>query len=89
MRVIRGFKLDSPHAPIEGYRYDGLYTVEKAWLAPGLTRGSVGGKTRALMVCRYAFKRVPGQPDLIVRSAEEENGDMEEEGIGPDADGEA
>lgn len=29
VRVIRGYKLDSPYAPSEGYRYDGLYTVEK------------------------------------------------------------
>lgn len=29
MRVIRGFKGKSIYAPAEGYRYDGLYTVEK------------------------------------------------------------
>ncbi|KZT02748.1 uncharacterized protein LAESUDRAFT_738628 [Laetiporus sulphureus 93-53] len=29
VRVIRGYKLNSPYAPSEGYRYDGLYTVEK------------------------------------------------------------
>ncbi len=29
VRVIRGPKLRSPYAPAEGYRYDGLYTVEK------------------------------------------------------------
>ena len=29
VRGIRGFKLRSPYAPAEGYRYDGLYTVEK------------------------------------------------------------
>ena len=29
VRVIRGYKLHSPYAPAEGYRYDGLYTVEK------------------------------------------------------------
>lgn len=28
IRVIRGYKLDSVHGPAEGYRYDGLYTVE-------------------------------------------------------------
>lgn len=51
--MIRGFKLDSPFAPLEGYRYDGLYIVERAWMAPGLTKG--------LKVCKYAFKRLPGQ----------------------------
>ncbi|KAI0656401.1 PUA-like domain-containing protein [Cubamyces menziesii] len=30
VRVIRGSKLRSPFAPGEGFRYDGLYTVEKA-----------------------------------------------------------
>lgn len=29
VRVIRGFKLPSEYAPKEGYRYDGLYVVEK------------------------------------------------------------
>ena len=77
MRVIRGFKLDSPYAPAEGYRYDGLYTVETAWMAKGLTRGIVDGKRRALMVCRYAFKRVPGQPDLAMRPEGEEARDAE------------
>ena len=28
IRVIRGYKLDSVYGPAEGYRYDGLYTVE-------------------------------------------------------------
>ncbi|KAK3609073.1 hypothetical protein CHS0354_011832 [Potamilus streckersoni] len=36
VRVIRGHKLDSPFAPRWGYRYDGLYTVEKAWYTTGL-----------------------------------------------------
>ncbi|WWC92266.1 uncharacterized protein L201_007220 [Kwoniella dendrophila CBS 6074] len=64
VRVIRGFKLTSVYSPVEGYRYDGLYIVEKAWMAKGLTKG--------LMVCRYAFKRIEGQPDLPVRSMEDE-----------------
>lgn len=29
VRVIRGYKLHSGYAPAEGYRYDGLYTVEQ------------------------------------------------------------
>ena len=70
VRVIRGYKLDSPYAPREGYRYDGLYTVERAWMAKGLTKG--------LLVCRYAFKRVDGQPPLIVRDDEEGGEDADE-----------
>ncbi|EFP86608.2 uncharacterized protein PGTG_12990 [Puccinia graminis f. sp. tritici CRL 75-36-700-3] len=35
VRVIRGFKNHSPFAPESGYRYDGLYRVEKAWREAG------------------------------------------------------
>ncbi|CAK9786547.1 unnamed protein product [Cutaneotrichosporon oleaginosum] len=69
VRVIRGFKLESPYAPSEGYRYDGLYIVERAWMAPGLTRG--------LKVCKYAFKRLPGQAPLPRQ--DDDNGEEEEE----------
>ncbi|GMK54588.1 hypothetical protein CspeluHIS016_0111740 [Cutaneotrichosporon spelunceum] len=68
VRVMRGFKLLSPYASAEGYRYDGLYIVERAWMAPGLTK--------TLRVCKYAFKRLPGQPPLP-RNDEETAGDVE------------
>ncbi|EMD42027.1 hypothetical protein CERSUDRAFT_147530 [Gelatoporia subvermispora B] len=55
VRVIRGYKLNSPYAPSEGYRYDGLYTVEKAWMEKGL---------KGFMICKFAFKRVDGQAPL-------------------------
>ncbi|KAI5822693.1 hypothetical protein K523DRAFT_407425 [Schizophyllum commune Tattone D] len=29
VRVVRGFKLNSPYAPEQGFRYDGLYSVTK------------------------------------------------------------
>ena len=64
VRVIRGFKLPSPYAPAEGYRYDGLYVVEKAWMGKGLTKG--------LNVCRYAFRRMDGQPPLLERVQSQE-----------------
>jgi len=35
VRVIRGYKLDSPYAPETGYRYDGLYVVEEYWQETG------------------------------------------------------
>ncbi|WVF68062.1 hypothetical protein IAT40_002825 [Kwoniella sp. CBS 6097] len=72
VRVIRGFKLPSPYAPETGYRYDGLYVVEKAWMAKGLTKG--------LKVCRYAFKRVDGQGELPVKSEEDEDDEQDAEG---------
>ncbi|KAH9076995.1 PUA-like domain-containing protein [Lactarius deliciosus] len=61
VRVIRGFKLPSPYAPFEGYRYDGLYTVEEAWMEQGLNDGG-------FLVCKFAFRRVPGQPPLQVKA---------------------
>ncbi|KAF8640478.1 hypothetical protein AX17_000141 [Amanita inopinata Kibby_2008] len=57
VRVIRGFKLKSKYAPSEGYRYDGLYAVEKAWMEKGLNPGGY-------LVCKFAFKRLPGQPPI-------------------------
>ncbi len=55
VRVIRGYKLTSVFAPSEGYRYDGLYTVEKCWQETGLS---------GFLVFKYALKRVPGQPPI-------------------------
>ncbi|BEJ16483.1 hypothetical protein CspHIS471_0510880 [Cutaneotrichosporon sp. HIS471] len=79
VRVIRGFKLDSPYAPAEGYRYDGLYVVERAWMAPGLTK--------KLKVCKYAFKRLPGQRPLPRNDEETESdvGEAEENGLDEEA----
>ncbi|KAJ6610025.1 PUA-like domain-containing protein [Mycena sp. CBHHK59/15] len=67
VRVIRGFKLKSPYAPYEGYRYDGLYIVEKAWMEKGLN-------DKGYLVCKFAFKRLPGQPPLPRRETTEETG---------------
>ncbi|KAI0254885.1 PUA-like domain-containing protein [Lactifluus subvellereus] len=68
VRVIRGFKLDSSYAPSEGYRYDGLYTVEKAWMAKGLNDGG-------FLVCKFIFRRVPGQSPLQERGIGETDDD--------------
>jgi putative restriction endonuclease len=35
VRVIRGTQLDSPYAPEQGYRYDGLYYVDEYWEETG------------------------------------------------------
>ncbi|BFZ62599.1 hypothetical protein YB2330_003700 [Saitoella coloradoensis] len=58
VRVLRGFKGHSEWAPIEGYRYDGLYTCLKAWREEGMS---------GFLVCKYAFKRCDGQPPLLTR----------------------
>ncbi|KAH8828058.1 PUA-like domain-containing protein [Flagelloscypha sp. PMI_526] len=70
VRVIRGYKLPSRYAPSEGYRYDGLYTVEKAWIEQG-----IGIKFK---VCKFAFKRLPDQPPIPVRAGFREE---DEEGV--------
>jgi putative restriction endonuclease len=49
VRVIRGPDLKSPHAPLSGYRYDGLFRVEDAWHS----RGRSG-----FLVCRYRLVKV-------------------------------
>ncbi|EJD47651.1 hypothetical protein AURDEDRAFT_102357 [Auricularia subglabra TFB-10046 SS5] len=57
VRVIRGYRLQSEWAPASGYRYDGLYRVEKAWMEQGLNQGG-------FQVCKFALKRIDGQPPL-------------------------
>ncbi|KAL4250953.1 hypothetical protein ABKN59_005245 [Abortiporus biennis] len=57
VRVVRGFKLDSVFAPAKGYRYDGLYVVEKAWMDVGQS---------GHQVCRFFFRRLPNQPPIPI-----------------------
>ncbi|OAX35221.1 hypothetical protein K503DRAFT_868415 [Rhizopogon vinicolor AM-OR11-026] len=66
VRVIRSFKGVSDYAPVEGYRYDGLYIVEHAWQEKN---------PQGLEICRYRLEascilttKVPGQPPIPLRS---------------------
>ncbi|KAH9514226.1 E3 ubiquitin-protein ligase uhrf1 [Bulinus truncatus] len=52
VRVIRGYKLNSPFALKEGYRFDGLYSVEKSEYVCGLS-GHV--------VWKFDLRRCDGQ----------------------------
>ncbi|KAK2155757.1 hypothetical protein LSH36_232g03022 [Paralvinella palmiformis] len=52
VRVIRGYKLRSPFAPEEGYRYDGLYQVEKYWYTTGMA---------GFGVYKFALRRLTDQ----------------------------
>ncbi|KAL0951146.1 hypothetical protein HGRIS_007881 [Hohenbuehelia grisea] len=72
VRVIRGYKLQSKYAPSEGYRYDGLYSVEKAWIEPGLNKGGY-------LVCKFAFRRLDNQPNLEVRASEDPDNEKVDE----------
>ncbi|KNZ48101.1 uncharacterized protein VP01_590g7 [Puccinia sorghi] len=62
IRVIRGFKNSSPFAPENGYRYDGLYRVEKCWREAGQS---------GFQVCKFAFVRLPNQPNIPVKQGRE------------------
>lgn len=57
VRVIRGYK--AALGPDQGYRYDGLYKVLKAWQETGLS---------GFKVWKYAFKRIDGQAPLDTSS---------------------
>lgn len=57
VRVIRGFK--AALGPKEGYRYDGLYKVLRAWQETGLS---------GFKVWKFAFKRIDGQAPLDTSS---------------------
>ncbi|KJA15891.1 hypothetical protein HYPSUDRAFT_1066652 [Hypholoma sublateritium FD-334 SS-4] len=57
VRVVRGPNVHSKYAPARGYRYDGLYVVERAYM----------GKSKdGYAICQYELRRVPGQPPLPV-----------------------
>jgi E3 ubiquitin-protein ligase UHRF1 len=64
VRVIRGFKLDSPYAPASGYRYDGLYDVKKYWSETGLS---------GFLVWKFALVRCPDQESAPWEEDEGEN----------------
>jgi len=60
VRVVRGYKNKSQFAPEYGYRYDGLYTVEKCWSCTGLS---------GFLVYKYILKRADEAPPPWVESA--------------------
>ncbi|GAA6004500.1 hypothetical protein JCM10207_000755 [Rhodosporidiobolus poonsookiae] len=62
IRVLRGFKGKSCYAPLEGYRYDGLYVAAKAWQDTGKT---------GFKICRVALVRLPGQPPVPIQPGRE------------------
>ncbi|KAH0833102.1 PUA-like domain-containing protein [Lanmaoa asiatica] len=58
VRVIRSWKCPSQYAPLQGYRYDGLYKVAACWTAKG---------KKGLNICRCRLERLPGQPLIPLR----------------------
>ncbi|WP_410619514.1 YDG/SRA domain-containing protein [Amycolatopsis sp. cmx-8-4] len=55
VRVVRGPDPKSPHAPDQGYRYDGLFRVEDAAIVPGQ-----GG----FQICRFQMVKVSRAADV-------------------------
>ncbi|KAF9527607.1 PUA-like domain-containing protein [Crepidotus variabilis] len=55
IRVVRGSNRDSEWAPVEGFRYDGLYIVERAYYDKGKS---------GFRVCKYDIRRVPNQAPI-------------------------
>lgn len=55
VRVVRSSKFVSAFSPVNGYRYDGLYTV---------THARREMNKDGLYICRYDMERIPGQPPL-------------------------
>ncbi|KAI0236721.1 E3 ubiquitin-protein ligase UHRF1 [Lamellibrachia satsuma] len=53
VRVIRGYKSRSAYAPEEGYRYDGLYEVERFWYTVGMS---------GFGVYKFVLTRLKDQP---------------------------
>jgi len=71
VRVIRGYfkdkkdrLYDSPYAPAEGYRYDGLYIVDRAYMKDGKATKKDGTKYQ---VCAFDFRRIQGQLPIPIR----------------------
>ncbi|GAA6039034.1 hypothetical protein JCM8097_000166 [Rhodosporidiobolus ruineniae] len=62
IRVMRGHKGKSCYAPVDGYRYDGLYVAAKAWQDTS---------DEGLKICRIALVRLPGQPPIPVQKGRE------------------
>ncbi len=68
VRVVRGHdpRRPSPYAPKVGYRYDGLFRVEKTWLADGL---------RDFKVCRFRLVKI--ESELVAPPELEEPADKD------------
>ncbi|GAA5969347.1 hypothetical protein JCM11641_007559 [Rhodosporidiobolus odoratus] len=62
IRVMRGYKGKSCYAPVEGYRYDGLYVAAKAWQ---------DDNDQGLKICRVALVRLPGQGPIPIQPGRE------------------
>lgn len=54
VRVLRGPRLKSPYACLDGYRYDGLYAVTDVWMDTG---------KNGYRICRFKLEAIDPSPD--------------------------
>lgn len=73
VRVVRGTTPDAPYAPAEGYRYDGLYSVERYWR----DRGKAGFIIWRFSLVKINDKRPPIRPDASPPPGDERPGRAE------------
>ncbi|KAJ7583907.1 PUA-like domain-containing protein [Mycena floridula] len=59
IRVVRGPNPASEYAPVEGYRYDGLYRLLQA---------SEDKNEDGLTICKFYLERLPNQPPIPVKA---------------------
>ena len=72
VRVVRGADRGSPYAPATGYRYDGLFLVEDAWLGKGKS---------GFQVCRFRLVRQSTEPPVPGAGAAAEPGPTERRNV--------
>jgi putative restriction endonuclease len=68
VRVVRGAHHSSAHAPHSGYRYDGLFRVERVWRERGLS---------GYLICRFTMVTLDAGPAT-------EHSDLEQADAAPD-----
>jgi len=78
IRVNRGHQLDSPYAPEQGYRYDGLYRIDRYWSE----RGRDG-----FIVWRFFLVRLEGQSPIGTLETESQTTGDQLQNIGTDRPG--
>ena len=75
VRVIRGASHRSDHSPTDGYRYDGLFRVERCWREK---------RSHGFLVCRYRLIKIEAEDAGLPQN---EEGRQNSSGPAPRADG--
>ena len=65
LRVIRGNLNPSPYSPSSGYRYDGLFSVDRCWRERS--------KHHGFLVCRYRLIKIQSAETELPQNDDEDN----------------